>query len=65
MTIPNLIGMNISSSMDKLIPLTDEYSIIIKRTKTPFKDNISKTNECRVIRQKISENSIEIIISYF
>lgn len=65
MTIPNLIGMNITTSIHKLIPFTDKYNIMIKRTKSPFNKNLNTSNECRVIRQKVFENNIELIISYF
>ena len=65
MNIPDLIGMEVTSSINELIHFIGKYNIVIKITSSPYKKMVNEIKECRVVRQNIHKNNIELIISYF
>jgi len=65
MKIPNLIGMDVSYSINMLLKFSNKYDIIIKNTSSPKEKNTVDCLEYRVVRQKVNDNSIELIVSCF
>lgn len=65
MDIPDLVGKELNSALNKLKKFENIYNITIKETISPFKSVCSKNSECRVVRQRCFDNTIEITISYF
>jgi hypothetical protein len=63
--IPDLIGIKIDTALDELKSLEISHKIIVNKTVSPFSTNKNINNECRVVRQKILDNTIEITVSYF
>jgi len=65
MDIPDLIGVDISKSFYELLNLAAKgFTLEIRQTSPPGKENSSFT-ECRIINQKVSDNKIEFIISFY
>ncbi len=65
MEIPYLIGFELDKALDEIKTKYFSYDFAIVET-MPLNDNLKKkTSECRVVRQRVSNNIIEITISYF
>ncbi len=65
MHLPNIIGLEINKAFDTIKPFINLYNIRIIKTMSPFNKKSMQTSQCRVVRQRIFDNTIEIIISYF
>lgn len=65
MDIPNYVGLKINNALKELKKNENEYEIVIKETISPIEKNNLKNRECRVVRQRNYDNTIEITVSYF
>lgn len=66
MIIPDLIGMKRDKAMLFLQSLENYYNIEINETLSPLKEiKKDSTQECRVVRQRVFDNTINIMVSYF
>lgn len=65
MKIPDLVGISLEDASKILVDLKKNYQVSVKETLSPFLKSEHKNNECRVVRQKVFDNTIIITVSYF
>ncbi|WIF94671.1 hypothetical protein [Caminicella sporogenes] len=65
MNIPDYVGRKLNNVLDEIKKYEDSYKIIIKETISPANKDTVENTECRIVRQKVSDNTIEITVSYF
>ena len=59
--VPDVVGLVLEEALSVLEQYNDQLSVI--ETFSPKTNN--KEGECRIIHQKIKDNKIELVVSYF
>ncbi|MEW9124932.1 MAG: PASTA domain-containing protein [Thermotaleaceae bacterium] len=59
--IPDVVGL----SFEEAIKIIDKIGLTVEIQKTAAPKNESRGMECRVIRQKQLNQSIELVVSFF